>query len=179
MKVTEIEMDQLTSAQSGSTTALAAKTGKTSYTLGSSDLQKLIDENIVSKLYKDEGGGFKDEYCEICSKKFKSRDKIKTLDCGHYFHARCLNKQIKKSNRICIKCEKDFTDLLVGPYKYNESILSPGARIENESPSYSVKTTKTKNVTINTPGTSDFYTNYYAPEEDDEEEEVEDNKTAS
>lgn len=56
------------------------------------------------------------EECSICLNKMTKEEDIRTLDCGHKFHKKCINEALKYK-RQCPYCRT--------PIDYNERILSP------------------------------------------------------
>ncbi|XVF53072.1 hypothetical protein PTKIN_Ptkin05aG0070200 [Pterospermum kingtungense] len=49
----------------------------------------------------------KDNTCSICLSKYKAKEKIRTIpDCGHYFHADCIDEWLKR-NAACPVCRKE------------------------------------------------------------------------
>lgn len=45
--------------------------------------------------------------CSICLENFKKKDKIITLDCGHYYHDECITNWLKK-DETCPLCRENL-----------------------------------------------------------------------
>jgi len=76
--------------------------------------------NTVSKKRKR---GRERDACAICLVKFRSNSKVKQLQCGHVFHAKCIDKSLRKTNLKCCVCRQhvDF-DLFPLPKKRKTKI---------------------------------------------------------
>ena len=57
----------------------------------------------LKKFQKD--SEFLTEKCPICLEEFKNSQKVKTLNCRHCYHTKCLEIWVK-SNRFCPFCKR-------------------------------------------------------------------------
>lgn len=55
--------------------------------------------------YKKKNG--KAEECPICLSEFKLRERIRSLDCNHEFHKKCIDKWLLEGNSCCPICRKE------------------------------------------------------------------------
>ncbi len=45
--------------------------------------------------------------CSMCSEPFEKESEISVLPCAHFVHSSCIEKVIKKHNRICQECQEE------------------------------------------------------------------------
>lgn len=68
------------------------------------------DINNKSKYHRvsnDPNEKCKDSECSICISEYLNNEYYRTLNCGHTFHKRCIDKWIKKNNS-CPICREKF-----------------------------------------------------------------------
>lgn len=67
--------------------------------------KELFKSKMKKKKYKEQSSLNKD--CSICMDKFQDKQLIKTLNCNHQFHNKCINLWLKKEHHNCPLCRKD------------------------------------------------------------------------
>lgn len=85
-------------------------------------------------------GKFNQYKCSICYEKFKKKDCLSVINCGHYFHTECITKCERKNidtSSSCPMCRKSYTYINVGGkilhYKENVSLNGEENNEEDES----------------------------------------------
>ncbi|ODV95527.1 hypothetical protein PACTADRAFT_50240 [Pachysolen tannophilus NRRL Y-2460] len=147
----KFEIDAEVSANAAVRAGSATGNAMTSITLDDDGLQRLLDEKFPRQNYHDyimsfNFTGNKGNHTCFCPiKEFKDFDLIKVLPCGDFFHADCLDKQVKSGNRICHNCAADFTDFLIASEAQVEAHIgtqgeAQGEEVEMASASASVST---------------------------------------
>merc|ERR1719357_1714531 len=63
-------------------------------------------ERLTAHWHKHNKGRTEDGACDICNNDFCQGQKMRTLPCGHHFHADCCDAKLQRS-RCCPTCKKD------------------------------------------------------------------------
>ena len=69
-------------------------------------LRNSLIKNLSDKT-SDYGKNAENDFCSICLDEFKTKEKIITLDCSHYFHKDCITDWFKK-HETCPLCREEL-----------------------------------------------------------------------
>jgi len=81
-------------------------------------IRSTVKKLKTRKWTKEEVGDLesdKEKTCVICYLDYEVDEVIKTLPCGHEYHADCVDRWLQKHNRTCPTCRHDITKKIKSP----------------------------------------------------------------
>lgn len=70
---------------------------------------RVLDDSLDLRLFKNiiKNGGYYEIACPICYENYREDEKLKILNCRHYFHINCIDEWLSR-NSICPICRIDI-----------------------------------------------------------------------